>query len=241
MPVLAPDRHATPDAVEGSPPARPVRPRRGWRRARLAALVAVLVLVGLGLDRLTGLFPSLSNPFRTEQVERTGPAVLTALADLHEFRAATGTFQVFIDLEDDTRYVPAFLKGERTLFLATGTVDAAVDFSSLGLEAVTVSEDRRSVSVRLPAAHLSDPKVDPAQSRVVDRDRGLLDRLGSVFTDSPTGERPLYLAAQPRLSAAAAEAGLAARAEENTAAMLRQLLGALGFEDIDVTFAAPSL
>jgi hypothetical protein len=201
----------------------------------------MMALVVLGFDRLTGLLPSLSNPFRTGTVDRTGPAVLSALADLHEYRAATGTFQVFIDLEHDTRFVPAFLKGDRTLFLATGTVDAGVDFSGLDLSAVAVSSDRRSVTLDLPAARLSDPRVDPAQSRVVDRDRGLFDRLGSVFSDSPTGERSLYLAAQPRLSAAAAEAGLVQRAEENTAAMLEQLLGAVGFEDVDVRFAPPAL
>jgi hypothetical protein len=237
MPVLAPER----PPVEAAAPASGA-PSRTWRRRRRSGrirLVAVLLVVGLavlGLDRLTGLLPSLSNPFRTEEVDRTGPAVLTALADLHEYRAATGTFQVFIDIEHDTRFVPAFLKGDRTLFLATGTVDAGVDFSGLDLSAVTVSSDRRSVSLRLPAAHLSDPRLDPVQSRVVDRDRGLLDRLGSVFSDSPTGERALYLAAHPRLSAAAAESGLVGRAQDNTAAMLRQLLGALGFEDVQVTF-----
>lgn len=238
MPVLAPERPAPDSTFESPPPSRPPRSLRRWRvRARRAGILVVVALVVLGFDRLTGLLPSLSNPFRTHVVDRTGPAVLTALADLHEYRAATGTFQVFIDLEHDTRYVPAFLKGDRTLFLATGSVDAGVDFSGLDLSAVSVSPDRRSVSLHLPGAQLSDPRVDPVQSRVVDRDRGLLDRLGSVFTDSPTGERALYLAAQPRLSAAAAEAGLVPRAEENTAAMLQRLLGALGFEDVEVDFA----
>jgi len=240
MPILAPERPAETGAF-ASPPPPPVsgRPRRRRARARLAAGLVVVALLGLGFDRLTGFLPDLTNPFRTESVDRTGPAVLTALADLHEYRAATGTFQVFIDIEHDTRFVPAFLKGDRTLFLATGTVDAGVDFSALDLSAVTVSADRRSVSLTLPAARLSDPRVDPVQSHVVDRDRGLLDRLGSVFSDSPTGERALYLAAQPRLTAAAAGAGLVTRAEENTAAMLQQLLGALGFETVDVRFASP--
>ncbi len=242
MPVLAPERPAAAPHDEGPSGPRRIPARRRWRRrTKLAAVLVVVALAGLGLDRLTGLLPSLSNPFRTHSVDRTGPAVLTALADLHEYRAATGTFQVFIDLEHDTRFVPAFLKGDRTLFLATGSVDAGVDFSGLDLPAVTVSPDRRSVSLHLPAARLSDPRVDPVQSRVVDRDRGLLDRLGSVFTDSPTGERALYLAAQPRLSAAAAEAGLVQRAEENTATMLQRLLGALGFEDVDVEFAESPL
>jgi hypothetical protein len=238
MPVLAPDRPDGAAAAPASaPPSGPRRRRRWSGRSRLVAVVLVAGLAVLGLDRLTGLLPSLSNPFRTEEVDRTGPAVLTALADLHEYRAATGTFQVFIDVEHDTRFVPAFLKGDRTLFLATGSVDAGVDFSGLGLSAVNVSADRRSVSLQLPAARLSDPRVDPVQSHVVDRDRGLLDRLGSVFSDTSTGERALYLAAQPRLSAAAAESGLVPRAQENTAAMLTQLLGALGFEDVQVNFA----
>jgi len=241
MPVLAPERPDTAAPIEGPPPRSSRRPRRWRTRARVAAVLAVVALVVLGFDRLTGLLPSLSNPFPTEEVDRTGPAVLTALADLHEYRAATGTFQVFIDLENDTRFVPSFLKGDRTLFLATGSVDAGVDFSGLDLNAVTVSPDRRSVSLTLPSAHLSDPRVDPAQSHVVDRDRGLLDRLGSVFSDSPTGERTLYLTAQPRLTAAAAEAGLVQRAQDNTAAMLGQLLGALGFEDVDVRFTPPAL
>ena len=237
MSVLAPERPAAAPCSEETPPRLSRRPRRWRARTRMAGVLVVVALGVLGLDRLTGLLPSLSNPFRTETVDRTGPAVLTALADLHEYRAATGTFQVFIDLEHDTRFVPAFLRGDRTLFLATGSVDAGVDFSGLDLSAVTVSPDRSSVSISLPAAHLSDPRVDPVQSHVVDRDRGLLDRLGSVFSDSPTGERTLYLAAAPRLSAAAAEAGLVARAQENTAAMLHQLLGALGFEDVQVNFA----
>jgi hypothetical protein len=34
--------------------------------------------------------------------------------------------------------------------------------------------------------------VDPNRSRVYDRDRGLFDRLESVFEDSPTGDRELF-------------------------------------------------
>ncbi|MGH9036801.1 MAG: DUF4230 domain-containing protein, partial [Acidimicrobiia bacterium] len=165
MPVLAPERPAVAPPVEGPPP-RGRRSRRWRARARLAAILLVVALVVLGFDRLTGLLSSLSNPFRTEAVDRTGPAVLTALADLHEYRAATGTFQVFIDFEHDTRFVPSFLKGDRTLFLATGSVDAAVDFSGLDLSAVSVSPGRRSVSLTLPSARLSDPRVDPEQSHV---------------------------------------------------------------------------
>ena len=78
--------------------------------------------------------------------------------------------------------------------------------------------------------------LDPTASHVVDRDRGLLDRIGSVFSDSPTGEQALYAAAEPKLRAAANESALVAKADENTTQMLTRLLGALGFEKVSVVF-----
>ena len=80
------------------------------------------------------------------------------------------------------------------------------------------------MSITLPHARLSAPWVDTGASHVVSRDRGLIDRVGSVLSDSPTGEQALYRVAEPRLAAAAAESGLVTRAEDNTRQMLDQLL-----------------
>jgi len=200
----------------------------------LAVIVAVL-LGWVGLHHIGDLLPGFGNPFHTEEVDRTGPAVLKALDDLHEYRAATGSYQVMVDIEKDARYLPSFFRGERTLFLAQGSVDAGVDFSGLGPEAVTVNPDR-SVTITLPHAQLSKPVLDTAASHVVDRDRGLLDRLGSVFSDSPTGEQALYAAAEPKLRAAANESALVAKADGNTTQMLTRFLGALGFDNVHVAF-----
>src|SRR5438094_302217 len=46
----------------------------------------------------------------------------------------------------------------------------------------------------------------------------------------------LYAAAEPKLRAAAEESGLVARADQNTEAMLRTLLGPLGYDDVHVVF-----
>ena len=182
MPVLTPEREETTAYRAnkwGAPAPRLSRPRRsilGGAARGLAVLVAVL-LGWTGLHHLGDLLPNWGNPFETEEVDRTGPAVLKALADLHEYRAATGSYQVMIDIEKDAKYLPSFLKGERTLFLAQGSVDAAIDFSGLGPEAVTVNPDR-SVTITLPHAQLTQPVLAIGASHVVDRDRGLLDRLG---------------------------------------------------------------
>ncbi|HVW32741.1 MAG TPA: DUF4230 domain-containing protein [Acidimicrobiia bacterium] len=241
MPVLSPEREATASYRAGKwaapPPVRAVRAGRGFlgRIGRVGAVILAVLLGWVGVHHIGDLIPGFSNPFGTEKVDRTGPAVLKALDDLHEYKAATGSYQVMVDIEKDAKWLPAFVKGERTLFLAQGSVDAGVDFSNLGPGAVRVNPDH-SVTISLPHAALSTPVLDTAASHVVDRDRGLLDRLGSVFSDSPTGEQALYAAAEPKLRAAADEGALVRKADENTIAMLQKFLGALGYDQVNVVF-----
>ncbi|MDQ4070684.1 MAG: DUF4230 domain-containing protein [Actinomycetota bacterium] len=209
------------------------RPSRLRGLAVGALVVAALLVVAGRLD----LLPGFPNPFKTETVDRTNPALLQSLNDLSEYHAAEGNFQVIVDTEKDTRFVPSFVRGERTVYVAGGSVDAIVDFSQLDERSIQVSPDRRSVTVVLPAPTLGEPSVDPKQSRVVSRDRGVLDRIGSAFSDNPTSERPLVLAAQQKMREAADQSDLRRRAEENTRRMLEGMLRALGYTSVTVTFA----
>jgi hypothetical protein len=74
---------------------------------------------------------------------------------------------------------------------------------------------------------------------VANRERGALDRLGSVFSANPTSERELYQLAERKLSAAANESELVARAEQNTRAMLQSMLRSLGYTEVTVIFKDP--
>lgn len=203
----------------------------------LATGLAVLALVAGGAW-LAGLVPGLQGPFEERSVDRSPPALLRSLEELREYRAATAHFETIVDLERDTANVPSFLKGERTLFVAVGDVDAGVDFSRLDAQAIEVSPDRRAVTLTLPRARALEPRVDPARSRVFERERGLVDRLGSVFEDNPTSERELYLLSERKLAAAGQDPAsrLVPSAERNTRVMLDGLLRGLGFERVDVRF-----
>ncbi len=203
----------------------------------LGTLVVLLVLV-VGPGRFGDLLPSLPNPFGTESVDRSQPPLLQSLVDLSEYHAASANFQVIVDSEKDAKFLPSIIRGERTVLVAAGDVDASVDFSRLDERSVTVSPDRRSATIVLPAPTLSEPRIDPGDTRVVARERGLLDRVGSLFSDTPTSERPLLMAAEGKLRTAAAASDLRPRAEENTRRMLEGMLGALGFTSVTVTFAA---
>jgi len=224
MPMLPQDR----DVESGT---------KSRRRTRLLAAgigVAVAVpLAGLAVDRIAGW-----NPLGQETVDRSTTPLLLALDDLHEYHAATGTFQVVVDQERDTPYVPSVISGERTSLLATGTVDAYVDLEDLGPDRVTLSADGSSATIVLPAPRLDDPRVDPAQSRVLDRDRGILDRVSDAIEDNPVDDSALYAVAEDKLADAAAQSDLQTRAQDNTRAMLTTLAGGLGVDDVTVSFEA---
>jgi hypothetical protein len=212
------------------------------RSPRGVLLVAALAAVALLIVALIGAVGSL-NPFGSETKDRSGPVLLKSLEDLSQYRAASANLQVVVDVEHDDKLLPSFIRGERTLFVAAGTVDAAVDFSGLSKAAgaVKVSDDRRAVAITLPAATLTEARLDPSRSRVYDRDRGLTNRVEDVFSDTPGDEQPLYELATKKLSdAAKADPELRKRAQENTQHMLEGMMRGLGFERVTVRFRPAS-
>ena len=207
------------------------------RSIKRVVVIAAGVIVGLFVVGAVDLFDFLPNPFKSETVDRSQPALLERLSDLSEYRAASAELQVLIDVEEDIRFLPSFVAGQRVTFLAGGSVDGAVDFGELGDGAVEIDGD--DVTITLPGAEIVDVDVDPDRSYVVNRDRGILDRIGGIFSDNPTGEQELYQLAEDKLRAAADDSALIDRAERNTRKMLEALLHSLGFDEVTVEFEEP--
>jgi hypothetical protein len=214
-----------------APPAETPLRRRRWRYLAGFLVLAVLLVVG---GRLAW---SWFNPFGEETIDRSQPALLQSIKNLSRFEAATGTFQVVVDLEKDARFLPDAVKGTRTLFVGAGGVDAYVDFSALANGGVTVSKDRTEVTVRLPRAQLEKPNLDNKRSYVFAQQRGLLDRVQGFLSSSPGDQQELYVLAERKIAEAAASSDLRARADANTKAMLEGMLKSLGFTKVTVKFA----
>jgi Protein of unknown function (DUF4230) len=221
------------------PPVAPPEPRRERRFPTGLVALALIVISGFFfVGWVKDLIPGFGNPFTTETVDRTGPAVLKSIQNLQDYRAASGHFEVIVDVEKDTRFVPNAIKGDRVLFVAIGSVDAGVNFGGLDESAVDVSNDRRSVSIELPPAAFHEPELDLERSYVYDRDRGAIDRIQSLLGDDPGSDPELYTLAAEKLTNAARDgSGLLARAEQNTRLMLVGLLRALGFTRVEVRFS----
>ena len=203
------------------------------RQAAGALVVAFLALLVAG--RAIDLLPSL-NPFATETVDRTGPAVLEAVVELQELRVATANLQVIVDVEKDVNNVPSWLKGQRTVVVAAGTVDATVDLGSLTDGDVVLSDDRRAVTLTIPSPQLGEARLDMERTQVVARERGIVDRVESALGDG-ADDQALYVIAEKRLdAAAAADTEVIERAQASTRATLTTLLHELGFERVKIEF-----
>ena len=197
------------------------------------AVVAVLAVIAI---------PYL-NPFGSETKDRSNPALLQSLQKLNEYRAARANLEQVVDIERDTKLVPSFVKGERIVLVAAGEVDARVDFRRLGPRALDVSADRKAVVITLPAPERAPARLDLARTRVLDHERGVLDRAGELLGDGGVDdEREMLLVAQRKLdAAAAADRELLPTAERNTRTMLERLARGLGFERVTVRFQPPAV
>lgn len=203
----------------------------GGLMAVLVALACAVVLM------LSGIIPVFG---RSKTIDRTQTPVLQRIAKLNQFTAATGTFQVIVDVENDVEGLPSILAGERTLLVAAGDVEAQVDFTGLKDDAIVIDERNNSVLITVPPPSLTSARIDNSKTRVYSRERGLLNRVEDFVSDQPIDDQPLYIEAEEQMEAAAEASDLSGVARENTEDMLTAMLGSLGYDDVTVVFRTDS-
>jgi Protein of unknown function (DUF4230) len=206
--------------------------------ARIVITVVVLGLLFFLLGR-ANLLPGIPNPFQEKTTDRSGPVLLKSIQDMKRFEGASGNFEVVVDLDKDAKFLPDAVRGKRTLYVGAGSVDAYVDLGAVGDKAVTVTDGRKTASIRLPHAALERASLDPKHSYVVSQQRGLFDRIGDFFGSNPGNMQQLNELAAQKIQDAAKQTELTARAETNTRSMLQQMLTSLGFTKVNVAFGPP--
>jgi len=198
--------------------------------AALAGAAGVVLL--LAIMATAGLF-GLKLGFQTKTIDRSQPALLLSIQELSQYHAAVGNFEVIVDKEEDVPWVPDVIAGERSLFVAGGTVNAYVDFAGFKAGDLKMSDDGTSVQIRLPAAQLDKPNLDHERTYLFSQDRGIIDRVDDALSTPDQSE--LYKLAEKKLAAAAEASDLTRQAEANTKAMLTSMFSSLGLE---VTFVS---
>src|SRR5215467_6377537 len=209
-------------------------PRVGSLSGIVTAIVGALLLIVV--LSAVHLLPQLRNPFAETTTVRSQPVILKSITNLSRYEAASGSFQVVVDLTKRSSLIPSFLEGSETLFIGQGTDIAFVDFATLKNQAITVNKDRTSVTVTLPKPQLEPAVLNVNQSYVYAEQQGLFNRVGNFFSGNPNSQQQVYQIAQGKIETAAKQSPLLADAQKNTAGMLTGMLTSLGFKRVTVTF-----
>lgn len=166
-------------------------------------------------------FEAITNP--TPTIIPDPVTIIRQVRGLSRLETASYSVEKVITAESGQGPI-AFLFGDRLILVAHGQVIAGVDLARMGDGDIIVAEDG-TVVVTLPPAEVLVVKLDNQKSYVVDRDTGLIGMNPALETDARQ-------VAEDEVLQAALEDGILEMAQRNAEAAVRQLIMALGFQDV---------
>jgi Protein of unknown function (DUF4230) len=202
----------------------------GFATTFVLALIIVVLSVGLGVgisrfdfaERVPLLGPLLQErPARTT----TSHVVVEGVRDLDRLATVRTTESIVVTRESGGDFLDRLFSGEKVLLVATGNVEAGVDLSGLGEDAVEVRGD--TATIRLPEPEVFSASLDEDKTRVYDRDYSALN----LRPDDDLVEEA-RATAEERIEAAAREDGILDTAETNAENSIRAFVKALGFAEV---------
>lgn len=160
--------------------------------------------------------------------------IVRQINDLARLETASYEMEKIITAESQQDGLLDMLLGESMIFVAYGKIYAGVDFSRMTAADIVVV-DPTTVRVHLPEAEIfSDiPVLDNERSYVADRDTGLLT------SADPELETRVRQAGEQAIREAAMNSDILGRANSNAQTYMRNLLGGLGFSNIEFTPTTP--
>ena len=194
----------------------------------LALVIVVLsIAVGVGLTRFGEQLPFLGHLFQEEPAQTTtGTVVVEGIQDLNQLTTLRWRGFVFIDKESGGTKLEQILSGEVVRLVAIGDVEAGVNFAKLGRDDVQVNG--KKVTIRLPEPEILSVSLDEDETRVYDRDFGLLN----IRPDDELAEEAHDVAVD-RLEEAARDDDVLERAERNAEDNIRAFVISLDFEEVN--------
>ena len=206
--------------------------RGGLGTTLVLALVIVVLSVALGLaiSRLdfmarvpvVGPFLFEEQPARTT----TGPVVVEGIKDLDQLATVRWEESVIITRRSGGTELEQLVAGEEVTVVAAGDVEAGVNLADLGQDDVRVNGE--TVTIRLPEPEILSVSLDEEETRVYDRDFGLLN----VRPDDALVEEARHAAAD-KIEETARDEDILDQAEQNAENSIRAFVTSLGFERVE--------
>ena len=210
--------------------------RRSWLVAAVVGGAGLLGLgVGLLLPRAPPKLPSLPPLSSSVTVLRPTPDVVTAVRALSRLESTAFHMERVIDLKDQQSRLFGLVSGEDAILLvAVADVTAGVDLGRLGPADVEVSPDRTRVRIQLPRAEILQTVLDGEHTYVHTRRTDLLAKRNETLETNARKE------AEQTLTQAALSAGILDKADDQARRVIRELVTALGFLEVEVVTRPPA-
>ena len=194
----------------------------------LALMIVVLAAgIGVGLSRYGYRLPVVGWFFEAPVQTTTTPVVVEGIQRLDHLATVRFNESVVVTKESGGEGIRALLTGEKVILVAEGGVEAGIDLSTLDRSDVRVSG--KSVSIDLPEPQILSASLDERETRVYDRDVGLVPRINPSddLAEEARDE------AQDRLREAALQDGILDYARRNAEDGIRSFVTTLGFEKVE--------
>ncbi len=194
--------------------------RGGFGRTLVPAMMLVVVSLAAGIGLAYLIWDTGSGK---------GDVVL-GIRQLNELATVEYTTQVVVTEEENPRILrllpsPDFITGEQIILAATGEVEAGIDLDKLGEDEVRVAGE--TLFVELPAAEILGSSLNEDETRLYDRDRGLLRIRGNDELIDEAREE-----AEDEVLATARENGILEKAQDNAEDSIRGLATSVGYQRV---------
>jgi hypothetical protein len=154
-------------------------------------------------------------------------AVIQQIRALNRWETSSYTIEQVIDNGTSGNVFQQFLFGDKILLIAHGSVTAGFDLANLSNN--SLHTNGKDVTITLPAPEIIATSLDESQTRVYDRQKGLL------VPSNDNLESQARVSAVNKIRQAACRGGILNSASDNAKKQLTTMLQALGFETIIVT------
>jgi hypothetical protein len=193
-------------------------------------IVVLSVALGLAISRLDFMARiPVVGPFLFEEQPAqttTGPVVVEGIQDLDRLATVRWEESVIITRKSGGTELEQLVAGEEVTVVATGDVEAGVNLADLGQDDVRVNGE--TVTIRLPEPEIHSVSLDEEETRVYDRDFGLLN----VRPDDALVEEARD-AAVDRIEETARDEDILDQAGQNAENSIRAFVTSLGFERVE--------
>lgn len=186
----------------------------------------IIKIIGVFLIFVVALlvYQRLNKPRSNYVVNLSSQTVIKQVRSLNRLETSSYTIEKIIDVGTSGNKFNQFLVGDRILLIAHGSVIAGFDMSKVSEENVKVDGD--TLRVNMPPPEILVTKLDSDQTRVYDRQQGLLTKGDRNLESEARAE------AEKVIKDAACKGGILDEASKNARNQLTTLFKSLGFKTV---------